>query len=755
MLYGAINGITRGLTNGNSNGSNGITNGFLNGSGAVNGFRLSYEQRRVGAVRVDFRKRLLIIAVLVTIIVALPYALVYSFTEQTVEIDGYFMDWLKAQVFKDAPDSTNPDISLIGYGAKSDVRGSYFYIRTEGTIFNGRDNGVDAFYIFIDRDNDPSSGYSVRGLGADVLVVVMGWNRTMTTAETYVFDSDASKLDFSGFQVVSGALAASSKGELEIASSILISEESRMAVCASHTNLTSDWSDVNFRTTGSALQVKELHNAPAVLAASSDQRILTLKMSSKGPVAYIDELRFDMLGNVTPLEIVASEGPEILGTSLNGELTFQTSLRVEEQEHSIDITATLPTEPIGGTFGLQLNRTSGFGVDSNVTWVLESVQTGARVAYVGAAPARVVIDGAFGEWALRAPIQDLTGDAYSEKDKNNRSGDVDITTVKLASTNDVASFYMAVNGTMLGGSSVPSSLVRWVRPGAPAENVTVISEPMYGADFAFVFIDTDGNQSTGYSIGGAEMSLVVVGKANSIISSRVFSFVSDSWNDSGPIDAAIDEFQLEINGQYSSLGLVSGRTYTVTFVAQDWSGRKDDIALPLPARSSAGTRAYPGILINEIYSKSAQGALDDWIEFYNTGAIAIDMTGWQVWAGGVLVYTFPSVTIQPGQIYLLSRIDLGKATNFMVTAPSGAIIDQVSLPGWPVASYGRTGNAPYSSWNRMNPTPGAINRGQTPIPEFGSVLLPASIVPIILMVIRRSGRAKGVREEKRGRLHAW
>jgi sulfite exporter TauE/SafE len=90
----------------------------VNGSGAVNGFRLSYEQRRVGAVRVDFRKRLLIIAVLVVIIVALPYALVYSFTEQTVEIDGYFMDWVKAQIFKDTPDSTNPDISLIGYGAK-------------------------------------------------------------------------------------------------------------------------------------------------------------------------------------------------------------------------------------------------------------------------------------------------------------------------------------------------------------------------------------------------------------------------------------------------------------------------------------------------------------------------------------------------------------------------------------------------------------------------------------------------------------
>jgi len=747
MLYGAINGITRGLTNGNSNGSTGITNGFVNGSGAVNGFRLSYEQRRVGAVRVDFRKRLLIIAVLVAIVVAIPYALVYAFPKQTVEIDGYFMDWVKAQIFRDTPDSSNPDISLIGYGAKSDARGSYFYIRTEGTIFNGRDNGVDAFYIFIDRDNNPSSGYSVRGLGADVLVVAMGWNRTMTMAQTYVFAPDASRLDFSGFQIVFGVQAASSRGELEIASSILISEKSRMAVCASHTNLTTDWSDVNFRTRGSALQVTELHNAQAVLATSSDQHILTLKMSSKGPVSYIDELRFDMLGNVTPLEIVASEGPQILGTSQNGVLLFQPSLRVEGQERSIDITAILPAGHLSGSFGLQLNRTIGLGVDSNVTWVLDSVQDGAKVAYIGAAPARVVIDGAFGDWAPRAPIQDLVGDAYSEKVKDNRSGDVDITTVKLASTDDVASFYMAVNGTMLGGSSVPSSLVRWVRPGAPAENVTTISEPIYGADFAFVFIDTDGNQDTGYDIGGSEISLAVLGKGNSILSSRVFRYVSGDWNDSGPIDAAIDEFQLEISGQYSSLGLVSGRTYTVTFVAQDWSGRKDDIGVALPARTSAGTRAYPGIVINEIFSKAPPNSPNDWIELYNTGTTPVDIGGWQLWVDGVLVYTFPSVTIQPGAFYLSPGIDFGKAISFILTDASSSTVDQISCPAWQEKSYGRTGSPPYSTWTDMTPTPNAINNGQTPIPEFSTVLLPAAIVPIILMVIRRSGRAKGATEE--------
>ncbi len=747
MLYGAINGITRGLTNGNANPTTGVTNGFVNGSGAVNGFRLSYQQRRVGPVRIDFRKRLVIIAVLVAIVVAIPYALVYAFPRETVEIDGYFNDWAKVQILRDTPDSTNPDISLSGYGAKSDARGSYFYIRTEGTIFNGRDNGVDAFYIFVDKDNDPSSGYSVRGLGADVLEAIMGWNGTVMTAQTYVFTHDASTLDFSGFQTVSGVKAANFKGELEIASSILIGEMSRMTICAWHTNMTSDWSDVNFRMKGPAVRVIEVHDAPAVLTGPSDQHILTLKISGKGPISYIDELRFDMLGNVTPLELIASEGSQILGISQSGVLPFQPSLRIEGQERSIDITAVLPAGNLSGSIGLQINSTMGLGGDGNVTWTLDSKQDGAKLAYIGSAPARIVIDGAFGDWTLRAPIRDLIGDAYSEKKKDNQTGDVDIATVKLASTDDVASFYMAVNGTILGGSSVPSSLVRWIRPGAPAENVTNISESMYGADFAFVFIDTDGDQGTGYDIGGSEISLAVFGKGNSILSSRVFRYVSGGWNDSGPIDAAIDEFQLEISGQYSSLGLVSGSTYTVTFVAQDWSGRKDDIGVALPARTSAGTRAYPGILINELLNRPPPSAPNDWIELYNTGTTPINIGGWQLYVDGVLEYTFPSVTLQPGQIYLASNIDFGKAISFVLTDSSGSTVDQVTCPAWKETTYGRIGAPPYSTWADMNPTPGSINQGQTPIPEFSSVLLPAAIVPIILMVIRRSGRAKEAVEE--------
>jgi hypothetical protein len=714
----------------------------VNGSGAVNGFRLSYQQRRIAGTRVDMTKKLLVIVVLVAIIVAIPYALVFAFPKNTVQIDGYFMDWLKAQIYRQAPDSSNPDIALTAYAVKYDSRGSFFYIATEGQVLQGRDNGADGFYIFIDRDNNPLSGYSVRGLGADALVAVVGWNGSAIISNSYAFRTDANRLDFSGFEFVSNAPVASYGGEMEIGSSISLGVNSEIAICAKHTNVTNDWSDVNFRTKGSALEVVENLNMPSVLPIAPDLRVLTVELSAKGPQAAVQGLKFDFLGNITPTSIRAVEGQDALGASDQELLRFDTPIVVGEKKRAIDILATLPSSFSEGSFGMQLNSTGALYVDRNVTWVVHSIQTGSKVAYVGSVPSRIVVDGAFGDWAQRMPIRDRLNDAYSSKTLDNTSGDVDISVVKISSTLDTASFYMSVNGTMLGGSSVPASMVRFVSPGPPAQNVTNIAEHMFGADFAIVFIDTDHNQSTGFYIGGSEISITVVGKGNSILSTVVREYVGGEWNGTRQVEAAIDSYQLELSSSYSTLGLTPGETYTITMLAQDWSGRQDDIALPLPARITAGSRAYPGILINEVFSKAPPGGGNDWIELYNTGTTSVNISGWRLYVGGVLVYIWPTVILAPGQIYVMTGLSFGKETNFVLTDGSGAIIDQVTTPAWKETSYGRTGSAPYSTWASMSSTPGAINNGQNPIPEFGDLILPVAIVPLLLIAIRRAKIAK-------------
>ncbi len=719
----------------------------MNGSGAVNGFRLSYQQRRIVGARANLTKKVLVIVVLVAIIVAIPYALVYAFPKDSVQIDGYFMDWVKAQVYRQAPDSTNPDIALIAYAAKYDYRGSFFYIATEGKVLQGRDSGADGFYVFIDRDNDPLSGYSVRGLGADALVAIVGWNGSAVSADSFAFRSGADRLDFSGFDYVSNVPVASYEGEMEIGSPILITDSSKIVICSKHTNTTSDWSDVNFRTKGSALEVVENLSMPPVLPIAPDQHILSIELSAKGPQAAVQGLRFDFFGNVSPTSIRAMEGQNVLGVSDQGLMWFDSPIIVSGKKRTIDILASLPSSASEGSFGMQLNSTAALQVDRNVTWVVHSVQTGSKIAYVGNVPSTVVVDGAFGDWTQRTLIRDRLNDAHSSKNMDNTSGDVDISVVKIASTLDTASFYMAVNGTMLGGSSVPASMVRFVTPGTPAQNVTNITEHMFGADFAFVFIDTDHNQSTGFYIGGSEISIAVVGKDNSILSSTASQYVDGRWIEMGQVDAAIDLYQLELSSSYSMLGLTPGETYTVTILAQDWSGRLDDVALPLPARITAGTRSYPGILINELYSRAPPGGGNDWIELYNTGTTAVNLSGWRLYADGVLVYIWPTVTIQPDAFYVMAGLSFGKATNYVLVDASLAVVDQITTPEWQGKSYGRTGSAPYSSWIPMTPTPGAVNIGQNPIPEFGDLIPPIAIVPLLLIAIRRAKIAKKSNED--------
>jgi len=719
----------------------------VNGAGAVNGFRLSYQQRLVGIPKIDIRKKIIIILIVVALIVSAPYILVYSFPKEKVEIDGYFMDWLRAQIYHDDPDSQNPDIAITAYGMKYDAQGSYFYVRTEGTILEGRGSGSDGFFIFVDTDNDPESGYSVRGLGADALISVVGWNRTLMSAGTFFFNGSASSLDFEGFDFDSVPVVAFMDGEMELSSAVAVTERSRVVVCARHTNIKSDWSDANFRVRGPAVQVQQVHDAMAVLPGTVGQHVLTVRVTGKGPVANIDGFTFDFLGNVTPVVYTAVEGEDMLGSASGPTMFFDRPVRVGHgNSRTIEIFATFPETSIGDSFGLEINKSVGVTADPNVTWVVDSIQTRSKVSYIGLVPDVVVIDGAFGDWSSKAPILDLLGDAYSNRTLDMTSGDVDIDTVKLASTTDMASFYMSVNGTMLGGSSVPTSMVRFVTPGPPAVNVTNITVPMYGADFAFVFIDIDRDQHTGFYVGGSEASIAVIGKDNEILSSRLFVYNDSKWTDAGEAKAAIDSYQLEVSAPYSALGLVSGQNYPITFLAQDWSGREDDIAVALPARITAGTMAFGGILINEIYNRD-QGKPTDWIELYNTGTEPINLGGWELWVNGVLTYTFPSVTVNPGEFYVAYSLDFGKGTNFLLLDDAGSTVDQCTAPGWQEKTWGRTGSPPYDTWTTMTLTPGAINQGQVPIPEFEDAIVPLAIVPIMLFAIRRARAGKREAEE--------
>ena len=575
------------------------------------------------------------------------------------------------------------------------------------------------------------------------LIEIIGWNESVASASSSTFDPTSDRTNFGGFVQISEPEVAVSGGKLELHADIITCTLSRAAILARHSETSSDWSEVNFRTAGSAIRVIEDHDADSVIPETGSQHIFTLNITGKGPKATIQGLSFDYLGNVTPGMITVKEDGRVIATANDGNLSFDSSLVVDDELVSLDVSVEVLSESTYGSIGLMLNRTNGIRASANISWSVEYAQHGAKVSYVGAAPGRIAIDGAFGDWDLRVPMNDLLGDAYSNKTLDYGTGDVDIAAVKVASTTSVASFYMSVNGTMLGGTSVPSELVRFVLPEPPASNFTDVILPMYGSDFAFVFVDADLNQSTGFEVGSSETAIAVVGKGNSIIASEAFRYEDGNWISAGSVDAAIDAYQLEISGLYSTLGLVPGQTYPVTFMAQDWSGREDTMGVALPARATAGTRAYPGILINEVYNQAKKP--HDWIELYNTGTTPVDLTGYEIWVDGVLIYTFPSVILLPGEFFVASGLNFGVDTlSYVLYDSDGSVVDQFQVPNWDnVNSWGRTGSPPYPSIDKMAPTPGKINKGQVPIPEFGDVVLPLAIIPIMLIAIRWAKRPRG------------
>jgi hypothetical protein len=220
------------------------------------------------------------------------------------------------------------------------------------------------------------------------------------------------------------------------------------------------------------------------------------------------------------------------------------------------------------------------------------------------------------------------------------------------------------------------------------------------------------------------------------------------------VDAAIDSYQLEVGSPFESLGISPEGTYVVTFLAQDWRGCSDDMLAFLSTRAVSGVREFGGIIINEVYS-TIPGQPVDWFELYNTSPDTIDLSGWELYVDGVLLYTFPDgFTLDSGEIWVSELLSFFKARTYELYDDSDpqVLIDAITLPTWQARSYGVIGTPEdgYEDWDWMPSTPGEINIGQVPIPEFDSVAMTLAIVTIMFFAIRRRRREHTTEENPEG-----
>ena len=140
------------------------------------------------------------------------------------------------------------------------------------------------------------------------------------------------------------------------------------------------------------------------------------------------------------------------------------------------------------------------------------------------------------------------------------------------------------------------------------------------------------------------------------------------------------------------------------------------------------------VVINEVLASNQKTILDengdasDWIELYNSGTSAVNLSGYSLSDDSLQLtkWRFGSSTIQPGGYLLVYASDKNRQTpiphtNFKISAsgesillsdPNGIIVDRVDIPASTVdISYGRTSDG-MLPWIFQVPSPGSMNTGR-------------------------------------------
>ncbi|HIH01644.1 TPA: hypothetical protein HA259_06185, partial [Thermoplasmata archaeon] len=142
---------------------------------------------------------------------------------------------------------------------------------------------------------------------------------------------------------------------MEIGTNIALGSQSLTVLCARHTNVSEDWTEVNFGPGGAAVRVHEGHPASPVTAGSTDELMLTVKVSVKGPPVTVTGLRFEALGNATASSLEAIESYRSLGTGRAGMIEFEDALTLREGNPlKVDILASFHSDYLSDTYGLRL-----------------------------------------------------------------------------------------------------------------------------------------------------------------------------------------------------------------------------------------------------------------------------------------------------------------------------------------------------------------------------------------------------------------
>lgn len=549
--------------------------GFVNGTGLINGTRgeprpLPSQRRAFALTRWQF------LAVLIAIVVVIPAFIFLSYTsdENAFVVDGDFEDWEKVEKLSMYVQASSPSAGIESWAFSVDGTRLFIYFSTLGAAMAGP--YVCSYYVFIDSDNRASTGYAVRGLGADYLMQLDGWNGSVKAASLSSYLASATDcIDWNSWREIGGvrAVAVGSQVEAMADLPVILSEDSELLLVSKDAF---GQSSVSYEIPVSkSLLVVELFkgadvSAEGLIQPEKSVAIMSIRLSCIGADGTVNAI-YPTLEGVTLISPI-QHVPLVQG--------HQTTVDV-----LVDASSLLP-----GTFVSAAIHKAGIdSTFSEVDIIGQSVN-----AYVGSPPPTIVIDGAFADW---------TGLTATDSDSV-LVGNPDIDIDEVGAVNGTANsyFYVSVHGTICAGTYLPVAKL----PTSGGGGGVVIPTRKTGEDMLRIFVDSDLDHATGEvkSLGskiiGADYMIEIRGLQGNITSRSLMVYAGGQWSyDSADILAANDEQRIEVGIDAVSLGGSSSIDFIIE--TTDWTQRVD-YATAVPQ----GTRALPVGLLG--------GAdLDSWI----------------------------------------------------------------------------------------------------------------------------------------------
>ena len=591
---GLVNG--RGIINGRSliNG-NGVVNGRSFGNGGPGGEDYRYANKRAKLNRGLMQVAGVLGAVL--LVVAVPILAMFYAIPQGIQIDGDFADWEGIAAYRDSvSDQQDRDsLNLVDFGTSAELGWAFFRVRTAGRILEGDSEGVDCMRVFIDTDRSSRTGYLVSGLGADRMLDIWGFDNRVRGSDILAFNQSRGQDDWNGWYITGSARAVARGSGLEASAAFgALGLEGGRQYLASFLlddgRGRSDGSDAIIGSERGALRVEQAGLVIAEITnVSAPLPLLVLNLTSQATDVPVSSISLEALGtapgrptglaNVSLYLDTAHDGmlgpDDVLvaaATPQNGTfrevLSIPTVVRPGGISTLLAVGALRPDAPVGAPVGVRLPDREAIDVTRGAATLLGS----GRLGFVIQPLPRIVIDGAFEDWAGVA-LQNDTADAAN--------ADIDILHYAVSSDREAVSFYIDVRGRMMGGAQAPAPpRVRPAKPGPvqPIPPEAPLPLPVVtGEDTAVVFVDADRNLTTGIQAAGlgAELAIQVSGKEGSVRSSAFYRAGADgNWSLAGAAPAAVDERRLEAQLSTEAMGIAAS-TVDVVMYATDWDGARD------------------------------------------------------------------------------------------------------------------------------------------------------------------------------------